>query len=198
MPASEPFIQVWRDAGDVETAAVAPDFHGIVRSDRLKETMRRSLSAGGVIAAAVAQGQLHGYATLVPSSALAGERWQDVPDLHELGAIEVARGARGQGLATALAGAIGRCLPVERLVVFARAVAGHWDPEGAGLTLPRYRRMLIRLGLEAGLSHHDTDDPMVTEHPASFLLARVGREVPAASMLAFLSRLRQRRAHAWG
>jgi hypothetical protein len=197
MAASDPIIQVWRDASDLETVAVAPDFHGIVKSGRLKEAMRRSFSVGGVTAAAVVQGQLRGYATLVPASALAGERWHDLPDAYELGAIEVARSARGCGLATALAGAMGRCLPVERLVIFARAVAGHWDPGGAGLTLAGYRRMLITLGMKAGLSYQDSDDPMVTDHPASVLLARVGREVPIASLIAFLSRLRQDRAHAW-
>jgi acetoin utilization protein AcuA len=81
-------------------------------------------------------------------------------------------------------------MPVEALIVFARAFVSHWDLQGTGLSAVRYRGMLVATLGRIGLVREETDDPEVTDHPLSFLAVRYGRRVSSASLHAFAGSLR--------
>jgi len=173
-------IEVWRS---VPAARVADDFGAIVRSDRVQCVLTTVASHGGIVLAATARDEVRGYATLLPSSALRRERWADLPDTFELGSIEVARSSRGHGVGTALLAQIESTLPVDRLALFARAVASHWEAAFAKLTPVEYRRMLLRMLGRIGFERWDTNDPDV-----EFLAVRAGKNLPTRSLLALMER----------
>jgi len=174
-------IEIWREAPGA--VRVASDFIAITRSDRVPSLLQTVASAGGVVIAALGDGELRGYATLVPASALARERWEHLPDTFELGSIEVARSQRRRGIGTELLSSLQGSLPLEQLILFARGFAGHWDVAAAALPWVEYRRALLRMLGRAGFERWDTDDPEVLDHPLNFLAVRVGRDAPSSSML---------------
>jgi GNAT superfamily N-acetyltransferase len=186
-------VRIWRRAADLEEVRVAPDFGAIVRSDRLAPVLRAGFRFDAVTLAAVVDDTLVGYATLVPSSALAGERWESLPDTFELGGLEVARGFRRRRIATALLESLDRCMPLERVVVFARALVSHWDlsweKETVGASALARRALLLRLLRRAGFAWQNTDDPDITMDAPSFLAVRYGLDAPSSSVLAFHERL---------
>ncbi len=197
MNAAVPRIRVerWTSASALDRVAVADDFGAIVKSARLPATMRANLGAGGSVLAALAGETLVGYATTVPVAALSSpeaaplDRWHDLPHALELGAIEVARAARRNGIATALLRSLQRWPDVERWILLAHAVASHWDVDGTGLGWQPYRAMLVRLLARAGFALRATDDPEVREHWLHFLAVRVGAAVPPAAVAAMVARL---------
>jgi GNAT superfamily N-acetyltransferase len=174
-------IEVWRELPPIRVAA---DIRAVVPAERLPGVLDDVVGLGGAVIAAVSGGELRGYATVVPSSALVRERWEHLPDAFELGSLEVAASARRRGLGTALLAALGATLPLERLLVFARGLAHHWDTERAGLPHMAYRAMLLAMLRRSGFERWTTDDPEVADHWMSFLAVRAGREVPAASLAA--------------
>ena len=93
----------------------------------------------------------------MPSTALAHERWENLPDVAELGSIEVARSARRRG------------------------IHHHWDSSTASLAYFDYRAMLLRMLARAGFERWPTADPEV-DRPPSFFAVRVGARAPAASL----------------
>ncbi len=163
-------IEVWRG---VPPARVASDFSAIVRSDRVQSVFTTVASHGGIVLAATACDEVRGYATLLP----------DLPDTFELGSIEVARSVRGHGIGTALLAQIESTLPVDRLALFARGVASHWETTFAKLTPTEYRRMLLRMLGRIGFERWDTTDPDV-----DFLAVRTGRDLPTRSLVALMQR----------
>jgi hypothetical protein len=137
-------IETWhRQAG--ASARVVSDFGAIVRSERLPAVLRKVNDVGGVIVAALAEEELRGYLTLVPSSALAGERWENLPDTFELGSIEVARSSRRGGIGTRLLDRFDATLPVEKMLLFTRGIVSHWDLGFTALAPVDYRRLLLRM-----------------------------------------------------
>ncbi len=177
-------MEVWR----TQTAAplrVANDFSAIVHSRKLPAALERIVGMGGTVVAAVDGDELSGYATVVPSATLVRERWQDLPDAFELGSIEVARSSRRHGIGSALVERLEALLPVDRMLLFARGMYGHWETEAAMLSAFEYRGMLLRMLRRAGFERWDTQDPEVLDHALNFLAVRAGRDAPAASVAAF-------------
>lgn len=180
-------IETWHTQAE-RSARVAGDFGAIVRSERLSVVLRKVNDLGGVIVTAVAEDELRGYLTLVPSSALATERWENLPDTFELGSIEVARSSRRCGIGTQLLGRLCATVPIENLLLFARGFVSHWDLGAAALPPVGYRRLLLRMLGRAGFQLWETDDPEVNEDPLNFLAVRTGLSAPAASLVAFAQR----------
>jgi hypothetical protein len=178
-------IEVWRAPDCVDAVKIAPDFRAIVRSERLGQTFRSCLEAGATIAVAYRGDAVCAYATVVPSSTHVYERWHNLQDVHELGALEVVRLARRQRVASAVLEALARAVPIEAMILFARGFYSHWDLQGTGLPPLLYRRMLVMALGRIGLLRARTDDPEVTDHPMNFLAARLGRSVDGASLQAF-------------
>lgn len=178
---------MWRtpNAMDAAKRNAAPDFNAIVRSDRVPALVESVTARGGVVLAAVTGAQLRGYAALVPSSALRHERWENLPDLFELGSLEVARSWRGQGIGTELLAAIAASIPVDSLHVFARGFVSHWGIERDAAEAHERREQLLHMLGKIGFTRWDTTDPDVCEHPLNFLAVRAGRDASSTSLLAF-------------
>jgi len=191
-------VELWRCASCLDGVTIADDFGAIVASSRLGATMRSNLEVGGFIVAALRGDVLVGYATTVPLAALSSpeaapfDRWHDLPDGYELGAIEVARAARRAGIATALMRRLGQHDELERAIVLAHGTASHWDVDDAGLGYFRYRAMLIRVLSRAGFEPRATDDPETRDSAANFLAVRIGRAAPKPSVATMEERLFRR------
>ncbi|WP_394832355.1 GNAT family N-acetyltransferase [Pendulispora rubella] len=185
---SYPAIEFWYRPTDARAITVAPGFTAIARTERLLATIEHCLAVGSVVVAALERRTLVGYATLVPSTAAVEDRWRDVPDLWELGAIEVAEHARRQHVGTMLMGALERALPLPSLVVFARGIVDHWAYVRGGVTPTCYRGLLLALLGRAGFSLRPTDDPEVGEHPLNFLATRFGERTSPATLRSYLER----------
>lgn len=181
-------IEVWRDPSALADITVRDDFGAIVKSERLAQVMRDGVRDGAVVIAALSERTLLGYATMVPSMMLDG-RWRGLRDVFELGALEVARGARRLGIAKRVLSHMSEAVPLRTSVVLARGVFHHWEYESAGLTPIGYRRILMRLLQSAGFGAVETDDPEVTEHPLNFLAVRYGEEAPSLAMYEVSRRL---------
>jgi acetoin utilization protein AcuA len=188
MHAGSTTIQIWRGLAAHAPVRIAGDFGAIVRSAEMPSLLGRIAAADGIVLAAVDGDELRGYATVVPSSALAAERWENLPHTYELGSMEVARSSRESGIGTALLSKLAATLPLEHILLFARGLVHHWDASLAALAPSGYRLMLLRMLGRAGFQRWETDDPEIAEHPPSFLAVRAGLEAPAASILALRER----------
>lgn len=139
----------------------------------------------GQIFAAIHEREIVGYVTFHPPDKY--ERWGqvDIPELIELGGIEVSPEWRGFKLAQAIlkvAFARGR---FSRNIVIATEYCWHWDLKGTGLSVYKYRQMMEKLLGTVGLFPLGTDDPEICSHPANMLAVRVGSKVPSEAFIAF-------------
>jgi len=192
-----PRVEIWRGREVPTAPRVARDFHAIVRSEALPRILTDVGHASGIVVAALGGDELRGYATLVPSSALTRERWENLPDAFEFGSIEVARSQRGRGMGTALMATLDACLPLERLILFARGFVNHWDLAFADRPPILHRRTLLRMLARVGFQRWDTDDPEVNDHPLNFLAVRTGLQAPSESVLQLCERARGEARHPW-
>jgi acetoin utilization protein AcuA len=177
-------IATWHPQAE-RSARIASDFGAIVRGERLRAVLCGVSDVGGIVVGAFAGDELRGYATLVPSSALARERWENLPDTFELGSFEVVRSSRRQGIGTELLGRLHATVPIDNLLLFARGLVSHWDLAFSPLPPIGYRRLLLRMLDRVGFQRWETDDPEVNEHPLNFLAVRTGLSAPVSSLVAF-------------
>lgn len=150
------------------------------------------LPEGRVIAASTA-GVIIGYVTFHYPDEL--ELWSQggMEDLIELGAIEVADGYRGSGLAKLLVSTAFEEEQLEDCIVFTTEYYWHWDLKGSGLSVWEYRQMMEKLMKTVDMVWYATDDPEICSHPANCLMVRMGRAVPLSSRETFdRVRFRQR------
>ncbi|OKP92043.1 acetoin utilization protein [Paenibacillus helianthi] len=147
----------------------------------------------GRVIAAVAGNMIAGYVTFHYPDEL--ELWSQggMVDLIELGAIEVADGYRGMGLAKLLITSAFEQEQLENCIVFTTEYYWHWDLKGSGLDVWAYRQMMEKLMQTVDMVWYATDDPEICSHPANCLMVRIGREVPMSSQETFdRVRFRQR------
>lgn len=100
--------------------------------------------------------------------------------LVELGAIEVAPSHRGKGLAERLLRLSFEGGRFDATIVFATMYVWHYDHVRSGLGDLGYRRVLSRLYGGAGFEQFRTSDPEIRSSPANALMARIGKDAPAA------------------
>lgn len=107
------------------------------------------------------------------------ERWGDpsVPEVWELGMIEVARGWRGRGIGRQLLRACFADGRYDDRIVLATAYSWHWDLQGTHLSKAEYRAVLLRLFGSEGFHQFATNEANVQEDPANRLLVRIGPRV---------------------
>lgn len=156
------------------TMHVADGFGAIASTARVPVLVDTVLAHGGTVLGAIVDGELSGYAAVIP----AVDHWAGLPDTYELGSLEIARSSRRRGLATALLAALGDAIHLDRVIVLARAMAGHWDFEQTRLSAYGYRGLLRRVLARQGFEFRETSDPEVLEHPLNFLAVRTGARVP--------------------
>lgn len=74
---------------------------------------------------------------------------------------------------------------MEEYIVISTEYYWHWDLEGTGLNVWKYKEIMKKVMGSAGMDVYATDDPEIASHPANMLMARIGRHVPAASVERF-------------
>lgn len=111
------------------------------------------------------------------------ERWSqgEMPDLIELGAIEVANEYRSLGLGSAMIRTAFEDTQMENYIVFTTEYYWHWDLKTSGLDVWAYRKMMERLMQTVDMVWYATDDPEICSHPANCLMVRIGKNVPLES-----------------
>lgn len=126
-----------------------------------------------------------GYATFLHPDPL--ERWAQakLPDLLELGAIEISQAARAGGVAKKILEVAFQDDAMEDYMVIATEYYWHWDLRGTGLDVWQYRKVMEKVMGSVGMTWMATDDPEICSHPANCLMTRIGKRVPAESVLAF-------------
>ena len=132
-----------------------------------------------------------GYVTYLYPDPL--ERWAEdrIPNMIELGAIEVIPSFRGTGIGKKLLEVSLMDYGMEDYLIITTEYYWHWDLKGTGLNVWDYRNMMERMMTSANFEYYATDDPEITSHPANCLMARVGSRVQADTLERF-DRLRFR------
>lgn len=115
------------------------------------------------------------------------ERWgeADMPELLEMGAIEVAPVARGVGLARTLLTVAFLDDAMEDFIVISTEYYWHWDLEGTKLSVWEYKDVMEKVLGTVNLRPVGTDEPEICSHPANSLMMRVGSRVDQASVEKF-------------
>ena len=190
-------VQRFETRSQIDGLRVAAGFGAIVPTAEVVEMFRKSVAIGGTITAALLQGALVGYAADLPFAPIEWDgqriarRWEAIPEVRELGAVEVAAPFRNRGIARTLMQAFAEGDRLERYIVIGEALSWHWDVAAAGNDPWEYRRRLSRLLESAGFQRFDTDAPDVTYDAASFLAARIGGATAPSSRRAFEAALFQ-------
>ena len=128
---------------------------------------------------------LVGYVTYLYPDPL--ERWYEanLPNLIELGAIEVASDYRGARIGKNLLELSMLDDAMEDYITITTEYYWHWDLKGTGLTVWDYRKMMEKMMRAGGMEFFSTDDPEVCSHPANALMARIGKRVDPESIEQF-------------
>lgn len=111
------------------------------------------------------------------------ERWYQgaMPDLIELGAIEVADGYCSLGLAKKMIQLAFSQQQLENVIVFTTEYYWHWDLKNSQLSIWEYRAMMEKLMKSVDMLWYATDDPEICSHPANCLMVRIGHDVQTSS-----------------
>jgi hypothetical protein len=110
-------IEIWRAPECADHVRAATGFGAVVRSNVLPCTLLSCLEVGATIAVARRRDVLCGYATAVPSRSHVYEPWYNLPDVYEIGALEVAAVAPRQGVATRVLEALTRLPTTARSMI---------------------------------------------------------------------------------
>ena len=184
-------VQRFETLSQIEGLRVASGFSAVVPTPEVLAMFGRSLAIGGTITVALLEGALIGYAADLPFAPVEwngqriSRRWEAIPEVRELGAVEVAAPFRNRGVARQLMQAFAEGDRLDPYIVIGEALSWHWDVAAAGNDPWEYRRRLSRLLKSAGFQRFATDEPDVTYHPANFLAARIGAATAASSRRAF-------------
>src|SRR3954467_4741679 len=105
-------VERLQSRSDIARLRVADGFSAIVPTGQVLDMFHRSVAIGGTITAALARGGLVGSATDLPFVPIEwmgrtiARRWDAIPEVRELGAVEVAAPFRNRGIARRLMDAL--------------------------------------------------------------------------------------------
>ncbi len=129
-------------------------------------------------------GEIVGEVTIAP----ADEWWESIENLYEV-AIEVSANWRSMGIARSLLGFALELDALEDMILFAIGLSWHWDAEGVGISMYRYRELIVKLFASQGFTEYPTTEPNVSMEPVNVLIARIGKRVDKRVANRFLNRL---------
>jgi GNAT superfamily N-acetyltransferase len=129
-------------------------------------------------------GEIVGEVTLAPGD----EWWEGLENVYEV-AIEVSSNWRQLGVARQLLAFALELDALEDMILFAMGLSWHWDTEGLGLNIYRYRQLISNLFATQGFTEYPTTEPNISMEPANILLARVGKRVDQRVASRFFNRL---------
>jgi GNAT superfamily N-acetyltransferase len=129
-------------------------------------------------------GEIVSQVTLAPGD----EWWEGLENVYEV-AIEVSSHWRGMGIAEQLLEFALELDALEDMILFAMGLSWHWDMEGLGISLHRYRELIAHLFAKQGFVESPTTEPNISMEPGNILLVRVGKRVDARAASQFFNRL---------
>ena len=129
-------------------------------------------------------GEIVGQVTLAPGD----DWWEGFENVYEV-TIEVSSDWRGSGLARHLLAFALELDALEEMILFAMGLSWHWDTEGLGISIGRYRKLIARLFESQGFVEHETTEPNISMEPGNILLVRVGKNVDESIVRRFFTRL---------
>ncbi len=129
-------------------------------------------------------GAIVGEVTLAPGDVW----WEGIENVYEV-AIEVSSNWRGLGIAHNLLAFALELDALEDMILFAMGLSWHWDIEGIGLSVYRYRELIARLFASQGFVEYPTTEPNIAMEPANILLARIGSRVDQRVVSQFYNRM---------
>lgn len=129
-------------------------------------------------------GEIVGQVTIAP----ADEWWEGIDNLYEV-AIEVSANWRGLGIARELLAFALELDAKEDMIFFAIGLNWHWDAEGLGISMYKYRELIKHLFGTQKFTEYSTTEPNVSMEPTNVLVARVGERVDKYIADQFLNRL---------
>ncbi len=129
-------------------------------------------------------GVIVGEVTIAPGDAW----WEGLDNVYEV-AIEVSSNWRGQGVAKQLLAFALELDALEDMILFAEGLSWHWDIEGLGLSIYRYRELIAHLFATQGFMEYPTTEPNISMEPANILLVRVGSRVDQQVATRFFNRV---------
>ena len=177
--------------GPVESERLAGlDFHEGLKAFRLPAQQKQALVGiaklpeGRIIVARQGE-QVVGYVTYLYPDPM--ERWAEakLPNLLELGAIEIAAPYRAGGLAKGLLEVSFLDDAMNDYIVISTEYYWHWDLDQTGISVWEYKEVMKKIMGSVGMEWYATDDPEINSHPANMLMARVGTRVDLDSVEAF-------------
>jgi len=143
-----------------------------------------ALPEGRIILARL-EDEIVGYVTFHYADEMESWSLGNMPDLIELGAIEVADEYRGFGLGKRMIRLAFEGGQMENVITFTTEYYWHWDLENSGLNVWEYRKMMEKLMKSVDMVWFATDDPEICSHPANCLMVRIGKDVPLSSVEQF-------------
>ncbi|MGO9121548.1 MAG: N-acetyltransferase [Desulfomonilaceae bacterium] len=115
-----------------------------------------------------------------------GDRWRKLDGImYEFSAIEVSRNFRKLGLAGAMMNAAMADGSFEEKISYINGYCWHWDSDGSGLSLVRYRKMLLEFLKPFGFQEYYTNEPNIAIREENLFMARVGSRVSAEDQQRF-------------
>jgi len=171
----------------VERLTADKGLHAFARLPEREHQLLMSIAKRPDCALALAhtpEGAIVGEVTLAPGD----EWWEGLENVFEV-AIEVSENWRGSGVARRLLAFALELDALEDMILFALGLSWHWDTDGLGLNVYRYREMIARLFASQGFVEYPTTEPNVSLEPANILLARIGKRVDQRVVSQFLNRL---------
>jgi GNAT superfamily N-acetyltransferase len=119
-------------------------------------------------------GEIVGEVTLAPGD----EWWEGFENVYEV-AIEVSTNWRNMGIARQVLAFALELDALEDMILFAMGLSWHWDTEGLGISVYRYRELIARLFATQGFVEYPTTEPNIRMEAANILLVRIGKRVDA-------------------
>lgn len=116
----------------------------------------------------------------------AGDRWSKLNNLmYEMGAIEVSRNYRNMNVAETLVQLVLKDELFDEKIAYMNGYCWHWDLDGTGLTMIRYRQMILNFLKKFGFQEYYTNEPNIALRQENLFMARIGSKVSAEDRIRF-------------
>ncbi len=186
-PAGQLLLRDFCPASLVERLKADSGLHAFARLPELEQQLLLSIAKSPDCEMTLAHtptGEIVGQVTLAPGD----DWWDGFENVYEI-TIEVSSNWRGSGLARHLLAFALELDALEDMILFAMGLSWHWDTEGLGISVGRYRKLIARLFESQGFVEHETTEPNISMEPGNILLVRIGKNVDQHVMRRFFTRL---------
>lgn len=139
----------------------------------------------GRVIVAIFEEIIVGYVTFTYPDPVESWSRNNIENLIELGAIEVAPDFRNLNIGKNLLKVSMLDNAMDDYIIITTEYYWHWDLKRTGLNVWEYRKIMERMMSAYGFVEYATDDPEIRSHPANCLMARIGKRVDNKSIEQF-------------